>query len=81
MIKNLSHGKATNRHVEAEERARAYEVHCKKIGAVRSRITSNWSQREVDKLQPSLRNMKKEQKAIEKHSDIEKENFRLLQRY
>ncbi len=77
---NLSLGKTTNRHVEAEDRARAYDVHCRKINTVKSTITSNWSQHEVNRLQPSLRNVKREQKTIEKHSDIERENFRLLQR-
>ncbi|CAD7955271.1 unnamed protein product [Amoebophrya sp. A120] len=81
MIKSVSHGKASNKAVEDQDQQRVYDLHRKKITNVKSRICSNWSEREVQKLQPSLRNAKRDQLQSEKHSQIERENFRLLQRF
>mmetsp|Transcript_27781 Transcript_27781/g.70154 ORF Transcript_27781/g.70154 Transcript_27781/m.70154 type:complete len:966 (+) Transcript_27781:104-3001(+) len=81
MMKSVSHGKRTSSTVEDKERQRLYDKHVKKITSVKSRIVSQWSDREVQKLQPSLRNAKREQQISDHHSAIERENFRLLQRF
>lgn len=77
----IGHGKVPNKAMHGFDALRCHMVHCNRVSRSKSTIDNSWSGREVGKLQPSQRNVKRHQQRNDRFDEIGRENRRLVQRF